>query len=361
MDSLNTKHLGFIIVGVMVVSLKTYPSIFIRNGGRDTWLSMIVAAFIIILFMLFMLKAFSKGKSMVPIFFSAMGKPIGTVCICIFALALFATLVESAAVEANAMRTNMLQNTPIWFLILMFIPPAVYTVKKGKAAVLVVTIIAMVLVSISGMNLAVLTTKYKKTEYLLPILGNGITWGMGKAMIQMLGLFGCAAISFPYVKDLKETKKLVKHGMIAVLFVVQMEIVAMTGTIMTFEVDLVENMSYPKLLQTQLVDYFRFLESGELFVMLQIVGGWYIKHILTLYALLIVLKELNIKVKYLIYWISGFAFVAAYLAADNLFILFEFLEYYTYISLVGFVIIPLLVMIVFAARGYKVKECFVKK
>ena len=51
MDKLNTKHLMFIIWGTSIVAMKTYPNVFIANGGRDSWISVIIASiFFIFLF-----------------------------------------------------------------------------------------------------------------------------------------------------------------------------------------------------------------------------------------------------------------------------------------------------------------------
>jgi hypothetical protein len=88
-----------------------------------------------------------------------------------------------------------------------------------------------------------------------------------------------------------------------------MEIISMTGVITTFGPDRAMNIWYPKLIQTQLVSYFGFLESGEFFVMLQIVGGWFIKYILTFYGLIALLKEFNLISKYsFIYFFLTFLF-----------------------------------------------------
>jgi hypothetical protein len=123
-----------------------------------------------------------------------------------------------------------------------------------------------------------------------------------------------------------------------------MEIVSSAGLIMTFEPELVSSMNYPKLLQTQLVIYLQFLEFGELYVMLQILGGWLLKYLITFYALLIILRELNIKEKritYSVYIISALNFAASYFAVNNMFIFLKLLNYFEYICLIGYVLIPL--------------------
>ncbi len=358
MDKFNAKHLGFVLIGVSIVSLKTYPTIMTRNGGRDTWIAMSVAGIVTLIYLFFTLQTFKKSDfaSLSAIYRTAIGKGLGYFFVFFFAVTLFLTLVESASVEANSMHTNMLLNTPSWIIMLFFIPPALYSVKKGIGAIIAVTIISMVLVTISGINLAILSNPYKQLDYLKPILEHGLTPGLFYSFLQILGLFGCFAIIFPFISYLGDQKGFVKYLMISMIFVVQMEIVALSGVIMTFDINFLNTMSYPKLLQTQIVSTIPYLEAGELFVMLQIVAGWLIKYILCFFALIRII-EVHIRIKYLEYWISALCFGVSYFVSDNLFFLFRYLDAYTYVALINFVVIPFIIFMIYALRGYpKVKD-----
>lgn len=352
-DKFNAKHLGFVLVGVAVVSLKSYPTILTRNGGRDTWIAMMAAGLLILLYLFFALQVFKKSDfaSLSGIYRTAIGKGLGYFFIFFFGLSLFLTLIESASVEANSMHTNMLLSTPSWQIMLLFIPPALYTVKRGIGAIMAITVISMVLVSISGINLSLLTYPYKHWYHLKPFLENGLSQGLFLAFLQELGLLGCFAIMFPFISYLGDSTKFVKYIMIAMIFVVQMEIVALNGIIMTFDIKFLNTMSYPKLLQTQLISEFKFLESGELFVMLQMVGGWFVKYVLTFFAL-IRLIEVHVKIKYLAFWISGICYGISFYVSNDLIRLFKYLDFYTYLCLVNFVIIPFIIFMIYALRKY---------
>ena len=69
-DKFNARHLGFIILGVSIVSLKTYPSLMTRNGGRDSWITLIIASIIIFLYAWFMLSSFKKPILSIYIIFT---------------------------------------------------------------------------------------------------------------------------------------------------------------------------------------------------------------------------------------------------------------------------------------------------
>lgn len=352
MDKFNSRHIIFLILGTGIVSLKTYPTIFTKVGGRDSWVAVIVSSILIIIYFLYIINVCRKTKtySLYEIFKGAYGKIIGTVFMIVYMLMLFLTLIESSAVEANSMHTNMLLSTPQWFFLIFFIIPAIYTVKKGKVAIITVTIIGIVLIMIAGINLAILTAKYKKFQYLFPIFKDGITINFLITILKTFGLYGSIAVVLPYLCEIKDTKNIIKDSLIGLFILIQMQIVSVTGVIMTFGINRGNLISYPKLIQTQRVSLFDFLEMGELFVMLQIVGGWFIKYVLTFFALTKLLKDLNINNKYIHYVISTIVFLFAFFAANNLFTLFKLLDYYTYISFVGFIIIPLITFIMYSIR-----------
>mgnify|MGYP001068403565 CR=1 FL=1 len=355
MDRFNPRHFAFLILATSIVSLKTYPTIFIADGGRDSWIAMIIASIIAFLFFTYLIKVCIRKNSfdLHSIYHKAVGKTFGNILLGLFIFTMLMTLVESAAVEANSMHTNMFIETPTWYLLLFFIVPIIYTIRKDIVAIITVTMIGIVLIMIAGINLSILTSRYKSFKLLLPILENGLNKGIFIAIIKILGLYGSVSICLPYLSKLGTTEKMTKAIAIGLLIVIQMQIVSTVGLIMTFGPKKTITFSYPKLIQTQQVSYFRFLTLGELYVMLQILGGWMLKYLVTFYGILIILKGFNLKRKHLIYLtyiISGLVYGAAYFISKNLFVLFKFLNYYAFICLINFVIIPLIVFIIFSIR-----------
>ena len=261
---------------------------------------------------------------------------MGNFFIWLLIITLFLTLIEGASVEANAMHSTLLLETPIWYLLLFFVFPCIYIVSKDIVAIVIIVLLLIPLIMFSGMTLGILTAKYKKYQYLFPIFENGINMNFLKCIMQMLGLYGCVSITLPYLSRVKDTSKLMKHGIIGLIIVIQMQIVSVSGLVMTFTPERLVNLILPKLLQTQLVSYARFIEYGELYVLFQVVAGWLLKYIVTFYAMLILLKELKLKRKAVVnitYIISFIVFISAYIAANDTFLLFKLLNYYSYICL----------------------------
>lgn len=358
MDKFNTRHLGFLFLAAAIVSMKTYPNVFTNNGGRDSWIAVIIASAIIFVYFVAVLKLCKRTNTydMVKIYRAAVGEKLGNFLLGLFALTLFLTMVESAAVEASSMHTNMLLETPVWFFLLLFVFPAAYTAGRDLVGIVTVTVIGISLIIFAGTSLAFLTSKYKESYLLFPVFQNGVNKGFLLSILQILGLYGSVTIVFPYLTEIKSKKHLLRDSIISILFIIQMQIVSITGVLMSFDVERVNNIPYPKLLQTQLVSHFRFMEAGEVYVMLQIVGGWYIRYVVAFYALIKVLSALNIRHKYHILIITCLTGVAAYFAGNNLFRLFKLLDVYTYICFVNLLVIPAIIFMIFAKKSQMVKS-----
>ncbi|WP_291635964.1 endospore germination permease [Clostridium sp.] len=355
MDKLNTKHLIFIIWGTSIVAMKTYPNVFIVNGGRDSWISVIIASIILLLYFIYILFVCKKRNcyNISEIYHRALGKKMGDIFLILFIITLIITLIESSSVEANSLHVNMLSDTPPWFFLLFLIIPAVYITKRGTRAITIVTIIGICLIMVAGTNLAILTAKYKKLSYLLPIMANGVTPSFILSIIKALGCYGSIAICIPFLSKVVNKSKITNHCIIAILIVIQMEIFSAIGIISTFGVVRALKINYPKLIQTQLVSYFQFLEFGEFFVMLQLVGGWFIKFVLALTATLILLKSLSFYNKYTIYIITLFVFIISYFISAKVLLLYKFLNIYVYFSVVSFMIIPTIIFSIFYIKTRK--------
>lgn len=363
MDKLNTRHLMFIIWGTSIVAMKTYPNVFIVNGGRDSWIAVIIASILLFFYLIFLLLVCKKNNcyNMDEIYHKALGKTMGDIFIILFIIALIVSLIESSSVEANALHVNMLSDTPTWFFLLFILIPAIYITKKGTRAITIVTVIGICLIMVAGINLGILTNKYKKLSYLLPIMADGVTPSFILSVIKALGCYGGIAILIPFLSRVRNKSKITKHCIIALLIVIQMEIVANIGVLTTFGISRVVDINYPKIIQTQLVSYFSFLEGGEFFVMLQMVGGWFIKYVLALAAIFILLKKLSFFNKHLIYIVTVFVFIISYFISTKVLFLYKFLNLYAYFSVVNFILIPTIIFSIFYFRTKNKSKASFKK
>jgi spore germination protein (amino acid permease) len=356
MDKFNFKHLFFIVSSVTIAALKTYPEIFMRIAGRDSWICVIVASLIITICFYCIIRIYvnNKYENLKDIFTVALGNFSGKLFLTLFAFALFLTLIESAATETSVIHFNLFIESPNWFILFFIILPGLYTVTKGKNAVMAVLMICIIISISNGINLYILTFPNKKYKWIFPIFERGIDLKFFIGIIKILGMYASIAISLPYLYLIDKSKKLTRCALVSSLFVCQMILVAIVGLLATFSVERVNVIIFPKIIQTQLITYFGFIASGEFYVIFQVISGWFSKYIATMFALLITLKELNIdkfcNVKFLPYSISGLVYIMSYVLSSNLINLFEFLNYYNYISLSIFLIMPLLVFTIYGIR-----------
>ncbi|WP_040210252.1 GerAB/ArcD/ProY family transporter [Clostridium polynesiense] len=208
MDTLSSKHMIFLISGAAIVSLNSYSSIFIRTGGRDSWLAMITASVIILLIVWYFMSAMKRSNcyDIKEIHYKAYGKTLGSIILFLYALMLLITAVECSAVEANSIHTNLFIETPMWYLILFFIVPAVYPIKKGYTSIFLTTIITVILIYLAFATTEVLAEKYKDYNHLLPLMQVGLHKNFLKSILQILGVYGSLFIVLPYISGVLEKK-----------------------------------------------------------------------------------------------------------------------------------------------------------
>lgn len=350
---LNSKHLMFIIAGLGIVSVKTYPTIFTRLAGRDTWLAVLAAMLVILMYISYMIWICQRKNcySMVRIYRTALGKLWGNGMIILFLLSVLLHLVECASVEPSAMHENFLFKIPTVAFIAVLMIVGTYIATQGYQSVITTTLIHIAGIATSGMGLFVLVSTYKNYDYLFPIMADGISTEFLLAVIKLMGAFGSITIILPFLSQVYDKENIFKYTIIGILFVAQNQVVTMIGTIATFSLPWLNAMFFPKLLQTQLVSQFDFMEAGELFVMYQLVGGWLIKYILCFFVVMTLLRLIGRTKSYYAWVISAIIFLVAQYLANNLFMLFDVLDYFVYISFINLVIMPGIIFTVFLFKG----------
>lgn len=356
MDKISPKHFMFLIWATGIVTLKTYPIVFIRAGQRESWVAVILSSIVTFFYFLFVVNTITRfGGNMAKLYQQTMGKVLGNILMAMFALTLFLTLIESASVEADSMHQNMMLETPPWYFLLFFIIPGIYIVRKDTIAVVIVCIVGITLIMTAGINLGMLTTKQKTWSMLFPIFENGVTGGFWIAALKSLGMYGPISITFPYLHLIQEKKKnsMKFFTIIGLIVLIQMQIVSITGIFMTFNLDQALSYYYPKLIQTHLVSYFQIMEFGELYVMLQTLGGWMLKYLVAFHAIIQICKFYHFK-KHTIYLatiiLSALALAGSFYISYTSIRLFKWLEYFPWICLVNFVVIPCVVCGVYRVK-----------
>lgn len=355
MDKLSPKHFLFLMIAAVTVALKTYPMVFM-DAGRDTWVAVCVSSVLIFVVFVYLVATVKRTPdiTLTKIYQISCGNFLGKALIILYCVALFMTLVESASIESDSMHQNMLVETPTWYFLIFFIVPAVYVVRKNVICVAIIVIIGISLIMVAGIHLGILTMQQKEVADLFPIFKKGVTGSFWLSMLKSLGQYGFLSITLPYLSCIGyKREQLVKYTIIALLIIIQIQIVSITGIFMTFDPQTAVSYYYPKLIQTHLVSYFEMLEFGELYVMLQILGGWLMKYLVAFQGMLLILSSLGLKeraLKWTAFLLSAVVLGAAWFASGTSVRLFSLLGFIPWISLVNFVVIPLIVFTLFRIR-----------
>ena len=123
MNTLSSKHLIFLLSLIGISSLNTYSSVYIRQGGRDSWIAMIAASIIFLFISFFILHIMKKKNcySIKEIFSKVYGNTLGNILTFLLAIMFLITSIESVGVEVTTIKTNIFDQTPNWYLIAFFI------------------------------------------------------------------------------------------------------------------------------------------------------------------------------------------------------------------------------------------------
>lgn len=364
MDELYSKYIFFLIMGVSVASIKTYPSIFFKDGRNESWIGVVCASILIAVYAIFLVKLIVKKDSFsFPQFCQdTFGEIPGTIIKLFYSVILLLTMVESCSVPASLFHTNFFIESPIWYILLFFTIPGSYIVKSGEKSVIMSCIIGIIGSIFNGINLYMLTYKYKIYRRLFPVFLNGFTPQFILSFIKIIGLYSFFIIPLMLIGRIKNKSNLKSSIMIGILFTCQMLIISTIGTLATFNIERSITISYPKMIQTQLIRSMRFelLASGEFYVIFQAVTAWTLKYIITFTVLLLLLSSFNLlnkvsrNIQIIIITLSTYIF--ALISAGNLLTFFNILNVFAYICFFSYFVLPIIMMLISSIKSMMAKK-----
>ena len=345
MNKLSAKHFMFFIIGVSFISLKTYPSIFINLGGRDTWICALVASLIFIGYSSYIIHVckVTNTYNINYIFTSSLSKILGNIFLFIFTIGLFLASLEAATIEANAIHSTFFIESPVWYILTFFLAPSIFLLSKNIRTLLIFILISVSSLLISDILFLILAQGYKDMNYVLPVLSSGINIDFIITTLLILGSMCSFVIVLPFLKNLNKSEGIRKNSFLAVIIVSIITIVSILEVITFFGPMRGSNIFYPEFVMGQRIQLGGFLEFGELFFLFQTVVGNFIKYILCSSAVLVIYGKYFPNKKFFILIYTSFIFVFGTLLSRNNFVLYDLLKYYQIVNLIVFLILPLIV------------------
>ena len=352
MNKLSSKHFVLFIIGVTFISIKTYPSLFINIGGRDAWLCALIASLVFMAYVYY-ITGICKSTNTFDInliFTSSVSKFLGNILLFIFAINLFLSALESASVEANALHSTFFIETPVWYALIFFLLPSIFLLNKNIRTIIIFTLVSVGFLVVNSITFILLTQGYKNMDYVLPVLGNGLNKDFFITIALMLGSLSSFAVAIPFMNYMIKREHVKTHSFYASSITSIIIVVSILGIITCFGPLRSGNIFYPEFVLGQRIQIGGFLEFGELFFLFQSVVGFFLKYLLATYGILLIYSKFfsNKKLFIIIYTFLMFVF-ASFIGRSN-FILFELLNYYQVINLIGFFVIPLIVFTIYYLR-----------
>lgn len=352
MNGFSSKHLILLILALSVCSMTTYTQVLTSTGKNNTWIAISISSVIILIFMMYIIKILkSAGKySIHEVYENAVGKIAGKAAVILLILTVFFGIIESSSVLTNCVKTIRLRNTPVWFIELFIIVPSLYILKSKKNAIISLAVIITTIICIIGIFLAVFGFKYKHFHYLLPIMQNGFNKDFIYTILKSLGLYGFSFCAILFLDEINNKKTLIKDVFLGMLILIQIQIYSMISLLSTFYSERLNTIYYPKMMQSQLISYYGFIESGELLASFALVCSWIIKYILLFYILMKLLNFLNINSKHNIYIISTIVYFISCFIAGNAEYLNKFIYFLCYVNILNYIAIPFIIFTIFMLK-----------
>ena len=343
------------IAAIVLVSSKSYSSLFISKGNRNSWVISIITSLLLIIYGFFLIYVSNKTNNynFKEIVYSSLGNYLGKFYLILFGIYLLLTGVECGSIQSNLVHSNFFLETPTWFILIFFIGPTIYCLSKPSDTLLIVTIILIVLTIFSGINLAILVEKYKDYSNLFPIFEQSLSFKDLECFLLQIGFISSFMIVIPLIYNIVDKENLKKYSLFALIFSAQILIFSVIGSISSFGANRASNIFYTKLLQTQRIYYGGFLENGELYVLLQITANWFLKYVISLSVLFELFKDKIKNKKIFAIVVSIIVFILSCFCSKNTFILFELLELYQYLSLIILFIFPLIIYTIYLFKNRK--------
>ncbi|MPQ43722.1 GerAB/ArcD/ProY family transporter [Clostridium tarantellae] len=355
MEKLTSRHFIFFIIGSMTISLISYPSLFIQWGKNDTWICTFFAAIIFLLFSFFTIGVMNNTKEydFKSICFKTLGKFFGTIYLLIFSATIILTCIESTSINATSIHTNIFLDTPIWYSLLLFLITAYLISKNNFNSIIMVTSVSIIVVIFFTILINSFSIKYVDLGLILPLLKNESINNLIICTLKQLGSLSAFSLLLPIIYRVDDKKNFMKNTLASVFLILIILIginFILIGTLGAFRC---ENIFFPQFIQSERIYFGGFVENGEIFVIIISMLAWIIKYLIATFSLYSLWKD-KIKNKNIYFlFLALIVYAASYFLCRNTYFLFYILNYFQYVLLIVFFILPIIIYLLFNIKKAK--------
>ncbi|WP_261830642.1 GerAB/ArcD/ProY family transporter [Inconstantimicrobium mannanitabidum] len=343
---MTSKHFIFFVVSTCSISLLVYPSIFVKEGGMDSWIGSIIASAIFLLTFFFISTIYIKlpNRDFKAVVYDSLGKFLGSIYIFIFGIMIFISLVGSAAISSNAISTNVFVNTPTPFILMFFLGSAFYIITRKQGSLNVFVVISTFFLISAFILLTILLQPYRSLAYLKPVFyTNYARPGFYKSLLLQLGSLSSFSILLPIFKNIESKENSKKYIFIALAIVISVNLFSMIGGMAILGPRRFANIFYPLFVQSQILNYTNIIENGDGFVLFLLTTGYMLKYVIAFASLSFLLpKKMTSNTSILAFITVIIFFLSGYISNSTL-LLFTLIKIYQYCAIFVFLLVPILI------------------
>lgn len=268
------EAISLILVVVLNEIILNVPTTIILSTNSGTTLNLFFITALAIIFTLIVCKLFEpfSGKDILDVSEYVGGKILKTIIGFLFIL--FFIIISSLSVRylSNSIKVIYFANSPLVFLLLFLLIPALFINKYGLKAISGVNLIFMPIFLISFIFLMISSFNHSAVERIFPILGNNFSSTFLAGSTNIYAFTGLAHLYFmpALLKDAKDFKKV---SIISIVISAFFLIVSTLSLIMTFPTITSTDETLSVYLLTRLVEIGHFLKRLDaLFVFIWVIA-----------------------------------------------------------------------------------------
>lgn len=268
--------LHVILLTMTVIGLKNHVTILpglLEHGKRDSWISVIIAFVVIIPWLYILYRIHRNGSS--PYTWKnskSLYEKFGIILIVILLFLLSAsTMIEML----QWVKITFLQNTPILFLLFIYLALCIIFATTGLQTIMIVNVIVLFGVVVLGFFIAFVNMQYKDYELLLPILGNGMIPPLKGVIYPFSGFVEIFFLIL--VQQHFKTVIKFRYFMLITLILVGLTLGPLIGAITEFGPEEASIMRYPAFEEWGLATLGNFINHVDFFSVYQWMTGAFVR------------------------------------------------------------------------------------
>lgn len=253
---------------------------FMRAGGRDAWMSGIVAfpAVVLAHWCWYKLRRRFPGDTLVqylPKVLGIAGYPVAVAYI----IYLFTIVVFTLRMTTDWMVDSILQETPTWVMGGLYMAAVTYSALGGLDVLARTNQFLLPLLTGLGIFVSVGTIQAKDYGLLTPFFENGLQPVLAATFLGIGALGGETSVVSMYDAYVlkSEQKKLFKVYLLAIVYIIITLTGPLAGSAATLGYRVAQNMPYPTFQHWLMMGFARFFERTDLLAVHQWLAGAYVR------------------------------------------------------------------------------------